>query len=204
MNIVLVFGRLPFFCVFRKFEGVFSDDSTSGFAINSHIFSDCCLVGPLQSPAGSLQISFPLARTSTYATGHIALTMDFSNCGNIATDSLMVLLTKYSINLRGLPLSAVTVSLHCLTRSLRSTVTCKPNACYRNTKWTFEDLLPCYCNVIKTNSRTIRSQLLYLPLQAKAGTWVNCKLVIARHRNCEPDACAVWASLRQINCHSKN
>jgi len=33
------------------------------------------------------------------------------------------------------------------------------NACHRNTKWTFADLLLCYCYAIKTNSRTIRSRL---------------------------------------------
>jgi len=30
------------------------------------------------------------------------------------------------------------------------------NAYYRNLKWTFEDLLPCYCYTIKTKSTTIR------------------------------------------------
>ena len=33
------------------------------------------------------------------------------------------------------------------------------SADYRNMKWTFEDLLLCYCYVIKTNSRTICSQV---------------------------------------------
>jgi len=32
----------------------------------------------------------------------------------------------------------------------------RKNAYYSNLKWTFEDLLPCYCYVIKTNSRTNR------------------------------------------------
>jgi len=31
------------------------------------------------------------------------------------------------------------------------------NACYRNIKRNFEDLLPWYCYALKTNSRTIRS-----------------------------------------------
>ena len=30
------------------------------------------------------------------------------------------------------------------------------NAYYRNLKWTFEDLLPCYCYAVKTKSTTIR------------------------------------------------
>jgi len=30
---------------------------------------------------------------------------------------------------------------------------------YCNLKWTFEDLMPCYCYGLKTNSRTIRSQV---------------------------------------------
>jgi len=33
------------------------------------------------------------------------------------------------------------------------------NACYRNITWNFQDLLPCCCCAIKTNSRTIRSRL---------------------------------------------
>jgi len=33
------------------------------------------------------------------------------------------------------------------------------NACYRDVKWTFEDLLQFYCYAIKTNSRTIRLRL---------------------------------------------
>ena len=111
----------------------------------------------------------PLARISTYATGRIALTMDFIFQ---TVETLLQIHSRFfsqSINACGLPLSAVTVSLHCLTRNLRSTVTCKQNACYRNTKWTFEDLLPCYCYAMKTNWRTICSQLSYLPLQVKKG-----------------------------------
>jgi len=33
-------------------------------------------------------------------------------------------------------------------------------ATLRNLKWTFEDLLPCYCYKIKTNARTTRSHVL--------------------------------------------
>jgi len=33
------------------------------------------------------------------------------------------------------------------------------NVEYRNLKWTFEDLLPCYYYTTKTNSKTIRSQV---------------------------------------------
>jgi len=55
---------LLFYCVIRKFLGVFSGDL--GFSIVVHIgiryqflhFSECWLVGPLQSPVGSLQLSF--------------------------------------------------------------------------------------------------------------------------------------------------
>ena len=42
----------------------------------------------------------------------------------------------------------------------------RQNAYYRNFKWTFEDLLPCYCYCNKSNSRTIRS---YVPQPASAG-----------------------------------
>jgi len=109
-----------------------------------------------------------------------------------------------SINVCGLTLSAVTVLLHCLTRSLRSTVKCKQNVCYRNTKLILEGLWPCNCYVIKTNSGTIRSQLSHLPLQAKEDACVNYKLIIAWHRNSEPGACAVSVLYWQVNCRSKN
>jgi len=71
------------------------------------------------------------------------------------------------------------------------------NACYRDVKWTFEDLLPCYCYAIKTNSRTTVRDFRNQPLQAKEGTWVNYKLITAWHYICEPDSCAVWVSYRQ-------
>ena len=32
----------------------------------------------------------------------------------------------------------------------------RKNAYFRNSKWTFEDLLPCYCYATKTHNRTIR------------------------------------------------
>jgi len=52
--------------------------------------------GPSTVASGLPSAKFnPLARISTYATGYIALTMDFSNRGSIATDSLMLLFTKY-------------------------------------------------------------------------------------------------------------
>ena len=58
-----------------------------------------------------------------------------------------------------LPLSAVTVLLHYLPRCLRSRVTCDktPNI----VTWS-EHLLPCYCYTIKTNSKTIHSQVWQL------------------------------------------
>jgi len=66
-----------------------------------------------------------------------------------------------SINVRGLPLSpchclAALTAKMCAFNSLM-----QQNACYRNIKWTFADLLPCCCYTtsMKTNSRTIRSRL---------------------------------------------
>jgi len=36
-------------------------------------------------------------------------------------------------------------------------VALRQNACYyRNKKWTFEDLLPCYCYAMRTKRTTIR------------------------------------------------
>ena len=43
------------------------------------------------------------------------------------------------------------------------------NACCRDVKWTFEDLLPCHCYAIKTISRTIRSRLLQPTSAGKGG-----------------------------------
>ena len=63
----------------------------------------------------------------------------------------------------------VTVSLHYLPKRLRWTVSCNKNACYSNIKWTFTDLLPCYCYTIKTNSRTIRSRLSQPTSAGKGG-----------------------------------
>ena len=39
----------------------------------------------------------------------------------------------------------------------------RQNAQYRNLKWTFEYLLPCYYYTIKTNIKTIRSQVWHAP-----------------------------------------
>jgi len=44
------------------------------------------------------------------------------------------------------------------------------NACYRNMKWTFEDLLPCYCYAIKTNSRTTPRNFRNLPFKQASTT----------------------------------
>jgi len=43
------------------------------------------------------------------------------------------------------------------------------NACYRNITWTFASLLPWYCYAIKTNSRTIHSQLSQHASASKGG-----------------------------------
>ena len=103
-----------------------------------------------------------------------------------------------STNVRGLPLSAC----HCLAalpakmRAFNSLM--QQNACYRNIKWTFADLLPCYGYAIMTNSRTIRSRLSQ---PASAGKGGDISELQAHHSmtlycNCEPDSCAVWVSYR--------
>jgi len=63
------------------------------------------------------------------------------------------------MNVRSLALSAC----HCLA-ALPAKMSAfnslmQQKACHRNIKWTFADLLPCYCYAIKTNSRKIRSRL---------------------------------------------
>jgi len=124
--------------------------------------------------------------------------MDFSNLWKHCYSLTHASFIKYKCRLRGLPLSAC----HCLTALPAKMYTfnslMQQNTFDRNIKWTFKDLLPCYCNAIKTNSieqsaRDFRNP----PLQAKEGTWVNCKHITAWHYNCEPDSCAVWVSYRQ-------
>jgi len=82
----------------------------------------------------------------------------------------MLLFTQYTIKLRGLPLSAVTVLLHYLPNRLGISFNShmRQNAFFRNFKGTLEDSLPCNCYAIKTNSRTICSQVLQ---PASAGNW---------------------------------
>jgi len=71
---------------------------------------------------------------------------------------------------------------------------------YRNFKCTVEDFLPYYCYTIKTITvEQFARKFGNLSLQAKERTWVNCKLIAARHQNCEPGSCAVWVSCQQIN-----
>ena len=81
-----------------------------------------------------------------------------------ASLAAMVLFHSYffshSIKPHGLPLPAVIVSMHHMpqVRAFWLDSHMRQNAYYGNLKWIFEDLLPCYCYAINTNSRTIRSQ----------------------------------------------
>jgi len=49
----------------------------------------------------------------------------------------------------------------------------RQNACYRNLKWTFQDLLPCNCYAIKPNNKTFQSQVseTYLCRQRSRHEW---------------------------------
>jgi len=94
------------------------------------------------------------------------------------------------------------ISCHCLTAFITCQNVCnqishhmRQNAYYHNLKWTLEDLLPCYCYTIKTNSRTICSQVSQ---PASADKWATCTLTTVWHQNSEPGSCAVWVSYRQI------
>jgi len=73
------------------------------------------------------------------------------------------------MNVRSLALSAC----HCLA-ALPAKMSAfnslmQQKACHRNIKWTFADLLPCYCYAIKTNSRKIRSRLSQPTSAGKGG-----------------------------------
>ena len=81
----------------------------------------------------------------------------------------------------------------------------RQNTYCRNLKWTFEDLLPCYCYAIKVNNRKFLPQFRNLPLQSKERTWVNCKqLITAWYQNSEFGSCAVWVPYQKMNCRCKN
>jgi len=103
--------------------------------------------------------------------------------------------------------SAYATSYSCL----RSTVTCSKRPVYRYLKWIFVDLLPCYCYAIKTNSRTIRSQVSQPSSAGKSG-FSKCKLVIAWCVRYVPDQrtwllCSVslsvipvWSEISDLYC----
>jgi len=80
------------------------------------------------------------------------------------------------INLRALPLSAVTVSLHYLRRCLRliATSTCDKKANHRDLQRIFEYLLQCYCYATKANSRTVRSRVSPSASAGEEADLVNC------------------------------
>ena len=65
------------------------------------------------------------------------------------------------------------------------------NANHGNSKYIFEDLLPCYCYATKANSRTIRSRVSQSTSAGREANLVNCKLITARYQNSEPLFCSV-------------
>ena len=79
----------------------------------------------------------------------------------------MFLFTKYKCTWP----TAITISLLAALPAKMSALNSlmQQNACHRNIKWTFADLLPCYCYAIKTNSRTIRSRLSQPTSAGKGG-----------------------------------
>jgi len=108
-----------------------------------------------------------------------------------------------SINVRGLPQSAChfLAALPAKTSAFNSLM--QQNACHSNIKWTFADLLPCYCYAIKTNSRKIRSRHSQSTSTGKGGdtselqahhcitlqlwTWLLCSVsfIQAKHCHCK-------------------
>jgi len=95
-------------------------------------------------------------------------------CSNV-TFSLILFFTQY---IRDSPLSAVTVSLHCLPKMSAFNSHMLQNAYYGSLKWTFEGLLVCYCYATKTSSRIIRSQVLQ---PASAGKRTDMSKLQAHH-----------------------
>ena len=108
------------------------------------------------------------------------------------------------INLLDLPLSLVTVSLAPLPAKKSAFISyMRQNACHRNMKCIFEDLLPCYCCATKANSRTIRSRVSQSASADREANLMNFKLITACYQNSEPDSFVVWVSYRQTDCHCK-
>jgi len=78
------------------------------------------------------------------------------------------------------------ISSHCLLHYLSrclwwvwSTVTCGKTSITVHLKWSFEDVRPCYCYTIKTNSRSIRSQVMQ-PASAGKGAEM-CEVQLQAH-----------------------
>jgi len=63
----------------------------------------------------------------------------------------------------------------------------RQNTYYRDLKYIFEDLLPCYCYATKAICRTIRSRVSQ-PASAHKADLVNCKLITACYQNSELDS----------------
>ena len=93
--------------------------------------------------------------------------MDFETHGSIFLDSLILVFTKYKCTW----LTTISMSLLAALPAKMSAFNnlMQQNVCHRNTKWTFADLLPCYCYAIKTNSRKIRSRLSQPTSAGKGG-----------------------------------
>ena len=82
----------------------------------------------------------------------------FETCGSgsISTDSSLLLFTQYKTR------CLTIISSHCLAASPAKEVNShmqKNTINYRNLKWTFADLLPCYFDATKKSSRTLCSQV---------------------------------------------
>jgi len=73
----------------------------------------------------------------------------------------------------------------------------RENAYYCNLKWTFEDLVPCYCYAIKANSKTIRSQV---PQPASTGKGADMSELQAHHLHVT--TVVNLALVRYCQCHT--
>ena len=106
------------------------------------------------------------------------------------------------LNLRALPLYEQSVSLHHLSRCLRSIVTATTVTWTASSKICCHVILTLYAT--KASSTTIRSRVSQPASAGKETDLVNSKRITASsacYQNSEPDSCAVWVSYRQTNCH---
>jgi len=109
--------------------------------------------------------------------GHTPTINGFLNSWKHCYRFIILLFTKYKCTWPTPIIMSLLAAVPAKMSALNSLM--QQNACHRKTKGTFADLLPCYCYVIKNNSRTIHSRLSQPTSAGKGG---NMSELQAHHR----------------------